>query len=439
MRRVVSALSLVLLVVAAIPAVARTPADKRPVEQQVEWVADLFVKDPLSVPGGDYAELFDPSFLNAVPEAQLTGIFVQYYNRGGRVLRVEPKSVDSDFSGSFNLIFEKGIQVPVKSIRVKESPPHLIIGLLLGLPEPIELADDMNAIASSFAERPGEVSFAATEVSVDGSGTVLGAHMPESPMAIGSAFKLYVLGRLTADVEAGERSWSDVVDVREAYKSLPSGITHKWPEDAPVTLHTLGTLMISISDNTAADHLVHILGRERIENFQAELGHSDPGLNRPLLTTREMFMIKSDSALSAQYAEADASRRRSLLGEIAEDKPSSFDFLTSPTHIDDIEWFASANDLTRAMMWFLEETPARETARAILAVNPGLDFSTDDWSYIGFKGGSESGVLNMTFLLESADGRHFVLTAGQNNPEADVDPLSFSGVMKQTARLLAQQ
>jgi beta-lactamase class A len=35
--------------------------------------------------------------------------------------------------------------------------------------------------------------------------------------------------------------------------------------------------MISISDNSAADLLINLLGRERVEQDQATYGHTDPG------------------------------------------------------------------------------------------------------------------------------------------------------------------
>ena len=42
--------------------------------------------------------------------------------------------------------------------------------------------------------------------------------------------------------------------------------------------------MISVSDSTATDALIALLGRESIENYTA--------LNRPLLTTREVSTLK---------------------------------------------------------------------------------------------------------------------------------------------------
>mgnify|MGYP006189150397 CR=1 FL=1 len=47
----------------------------------------------------------------------------------------------------------------------------------------------------------------------------------------------------------------------------------------------------------------------------------------------------------------------------------------------------------------------------------------DAWGYVGFKGGSEPGVLNYTWLLTDKQGRDWVLTLGWNNPAAVIDRL----------------
>ena len=79
----------------------------------------------------------------------------------------------------------------------------------------------------------------------------------DRPLAVGSAFKLAVLAALREHVAAGHSSWRDIVPLRAADKSLPSGTYQDWPDGAPITLDTYAAQMISISDNTAADALIH--------------------------------------------------------------------------------------------------------------------------------------------------------------------------------------
>jgi hypothetical protein len=42
---------------------------------------------------------------------------------------------------------------------------------------------------------------------------------------------------------------------------------------------------------------------------------------------------------------------------------------------------------------------------------------------VGYKGGSEFGVLSTTWLLDRADGRTFFYSVGFKNPDGPVDPM----------------
>ncbi len=90
----------------------------------------------------------------------------------------------------------------------------------------------------------------------------------------------------------------------------------------------------------------------------------------------------------------------------------------------DVEWFASPADLVRTMDWIRRNTengPGAE-ARRILAMNPGVGPATASaWGYVGYKGGSEPGVISMSFLLQARDGHWYALSAGWNNAAAVVD------------------
>ena len=59
--------------------------------------------------------------------------------------------------------------------------------------------------------------------------------------------------------------------------------------------------------------------------------------------------------------------------------------------------------------------------RSILALNPGIPFAPATWRYIAFKGGSEPGVLSLTWYLERADGRAFVLSIAVNDAKHPID------------------
>lgn len=64
-----------------------------------------------------------------------------------------------------------------------------------------------------------------------------------------------------------------------------------------------------------------------------------------------------------------------------------------------------------------------------MAINPSATPAIKaNWDYIGFKGGSEPGVLNLTWLLRDKAGAWHVLTLGWNNPAASLDQGALEGI-----------
>lgn len=80
-------------------------------------------------------------------------------------------------------------------------------------------------------------------------------------LPIASAFKMYIL----ASIEKEDIPKIIILD-RKHY-SIPPFMLHNWPERYPVTISTLLFLMISKSDNTATDHLINYLGKEKNYNY----------------------------------------------------------------------------------------------------------------------------------------------------------------------------
>ena len=133
--------------------------------------------------------------------------------------------------------------------------------------------------------------------------------------AIGSSFKLFILGALIDEVNQGKRRSEDILLLRRDLIGPPASDMASWPVGSPATLYTYALKMISISDNTAADHLLYLLGRRRIEEQMKAMGHSDPSVNRPLLSTREMVMLRDRKApgRAAKWRKLD-NRARGDLG-----------------------------------------------------------------------------------------------------------------------------
>lgn len=397
------------------------PAD--PLQAQADRVVDLIngeIEDP--------SDLMATSFLKQVPAARLTAISDQFLAAYGKANSIVLTDRQSNLLAGGTVLFERGTQMPTR-IGIESVPPHKIHTLWFGAATaPTENFDE---VIKQLRELPGKANFQV--VKLGDKPKPLASHNPNLALAIGSAFKLYVLGAL-AD---GHHAWDKVIPLKEAYHSLPGGVTQSWPADSPVTLHTLAVQMISISDNTATDALIRYLGRETVEAQLAAMGHSKPKTTQPFLTTGEMFRIKSDADLLARYIAADEDSRRELLdGRIAGMSLTGSPYTTGkPIAIDTVEWFASAGDLCMAMNYV--NAAADQHVLDILAVNPGATSMQDRFAYMGFKGGSEPGVVNLTWLLKTKKGTSFALSTGWNNRDEEVDVAKLLGIA-QSAMLLIE-
>lgn len=418
-----------------------------PLGERLAWVLDPLLTMPDAVTDAEITETFTADFIAVVPPAQLRSIATQFRAAYGLPSFVEFRAGPTDVDAVAAITTGAGADFLI-TIVIEAAEPYRISGLLLSpdegdLPTPVPLAD-WSALDARLAGLAESSSFLAAEL-VDGACVPVYAVNADTALALGSTFKLYILGELANQVRHGLLTWDDELAVQEDLKSLPSGMMQDEPAGTTHSLRYFAEQMISISDNTATDHLLFHLGREQVEAFQAEMGHSNPNLNIPFLSTQEMFTIKLTLTGEnvQRYIDADtAERRRMLEEEIDPLEPSlsQAGSWTAPRYIEDVEWFASATDLCHAMQTLqtLSTEPGLEPVADILSINPGVPFDPQMWTYIGYKGGSEPGVLNLTWLLQRADGRWFVLTLGLNDTERNIDENAGVQLAQSAAELLAQ-
>ncbi|HEX8307432.1 MAG TPA: serine hydrolase [Allosphingosinicella sp.] len=377
-------------------------------------------------------QFFSPAFLAKVPPAEIAAVTTQLKSSYGKARSVQRVEAEGPTAGTVFVRFERAVLR--LRMAVGPEPPHLVEGLLVAGAE--SSAADLGAVLGELSRLPGEVSLAASRLE-DSEPAGLLAVKADRPLAIGSAFKLFVLGELVRSVKAGERKWSDVVPL--GAPSLPSGIVQDWPKGSPVTLHSLAALMISKSDNSATDTLLAVLGRDKVERLLPDLGIRAPQRNRPFLSTRDAFALKlGDPALVAKWKAADEAGRRALLPDLERIGAASLDPSRRggrPADIATVEWFASPADLVRTLDWLRRN--GDRTALDLLAINPGLGSGlAKDFGYFGFKGGSEPGVLNLSFLLKTRSGRWLAVSATWNNEAAALDEPRFVALMSRLVTLL---
>lgn len=384
-----------------------------------------------------FSDYFDPTFQAALPEAQFNSMTVGLIAQYGKPIAVEKATSTDGRSGSLSLRFEKGVAAVV--LDVGAAPDARVIGLRL---TGFEMADDsFDKVAAEIAALPGTSGFLVAELEGNTVRPLAAANV-DRQFAVGSTFKLYILDELAAQVAAKKRRWSDVVPL--SHLSFSSMGTANWPKNTPVTLQSLANWMISVSDNSATDTLIHLLGRDEIEARMRAAGHSAPSRNIPFLTTVEAFALKGNNFESerAAFITGDDAAQRKLIGanqsRLTLANVDGVSFAGGPRFIDSLEWFASPNDVARLMIDLRSRNSP--TAMSAMAINPGVNpGATRDWAWLGYKGGSELGVISMSLLGQrKSDGKWFVVTASWNNPAAPVATETMVGLVTRLLALVAK-
>lgn len=401
---------------------AKTPAT--PLDLRIEQLPAMLAGEL------KYEDYFAPSFLAVVPTAQLKSLSEQFIAQHGKPLKVTGIERQGPTGATIKIEYEKAIATA--DISVEAAAPNKVVGLLI---KGFELkGDSPQKIDADFAKLAGTSGYLIEKIGADGHHQQIAGRNVRQQFAIASTFKLYVLAELAAQVKSSKLSWADVVTLTE--NSYSSSATQGWPRTTPVTLQTLATWMISVSDNAATDALIRVLDREAIEERLATIGHGDPDKALPLLTTVEAFALKSNAGLRTQFQKADEAGQRALLRDKADDLGykdiNLVELGSGPVAIDSIEWFGAPTDVT-ALLDHIRQSGG-QTTLDVMAVNKGVAPATaSKWQYLGYKGGSEPGVISMSFLAQSKAGDWYAITGSWNNPAKEVDNAAFAALM---ARLL---
>jgi beta-lactamase class A len=388
---------------------AQTPA-RAALDQVLAWLNGAALDERI------YAASFTPEFVAAVPFATLRESLASLPSQSEWSIA----SIDGELDTQLVATLSNGEAEVIASLTVTSEDPPRISGLLI---EPAFVAPATASEALARLRSAGRLSLLVASTANQQCEPLLQSGAERS-QPIGSAFKLWVLAALTQKIHDGELSWNEPITIQDELDSLPSGTTQDDADGSTQSVRALAERMISISDNTATDHLLARVGREAVERAVSATGHAHPEVNRPLLSTREFFILKfgADTALRQEYLAADEAGRRELLeSRVASAQLPELDELTAafargPLLIDELEWFAAPVDLCRVLLTLSTDRDARE----ILASNPGVPAAPGRWSYLGFKGGSEPGVLTAAWQHESADGATYVTVASVANPQASL-------------------
>ncbi len=252
-----------------------------------------------------------------------------------------------------------------------------------------------------------------------------------TPRPLASEFKLFVLGALANEIAAGRVGWKQELTVqnqlRSAGNAAGKGSLQFSPAGTKVSVQETATKMISISDNTAADMLINLVGQPALES-QVRQWSNTPQLDSPLLTTRQLFLLHyvDYPILANAYLARHRNNREAFLKSsvdplsLSEIQPS-----TAPRDVDRIEYFGSSDDICRAFVALqqLSHQPKLSPITSIFSVNNGgLGIKSSEWPTAWFKGGSEPGVLTLGYMATDSKGQTFVVSAMLSNATAALAP-----------------
>jgi len=390
-----------------------------PVGAQARWLFAAAVHPP--IPVAAITTHFDKAFLSQATPAQLNGVLAQV-----KTLRLDAVTL-STATELIMTVTANGLTQLKVSMTVDSA--GLISGLLF------QPAAALPPVPTTWAGVDRQVRSVAPQVrmlvaAVNGNACrpiqAIGA---VTPAPLGSAFKLYVLDALARAVASGKVSWNEQLTITSQLKSLPSGELQNEPDGTRVSVRQAADDMISVSDNTAATMLTALVGRTAVEQAAAASGMTDPGLDEPFLTTRELFVLKLVDwpRLADSYIARSAAGRLAMLTSVVDRVPYSTltaansAAWTTPRDIDSLEWFASPTDICHvyASLATLARQPALAPVAGALQINNGgVGLDPGQWRSVWFKGGSEPGVLTLNYLATTRGGQSYVVSVLAENPAA---------------------
>jgi len=357
-------------------------------DEAKEYLKKIFTDDKI-----EYQKIFDKSVFKAVSEEKLKEIVNEYKTKLGELNYIDGKD------GVYDVICKNG----KTESKVTLNKENLIVGFWFGQ---LNLFNDtLETIVEELKKHEGTLSINIVKNNKD---KVFALNETE-PLGVGSAFKLFVLKALNEKIKQKKAKWETVIKTDKNYFSLPSGFLQTWEDKSPITLKSLANLMISISDNTATDLLITYLGRDFVEKYS-------PKRVSPFLKTSEMFKLKwgVDKKVTENFINGSPKEKLQILKDIEKFDINKVKFDASPTLISKLEWFISAKELCEVIYDVKDNTA--------LQINTGIGLKKDKWNYVGYKGGSEPGVLNLTFLVQKEKiSDYYCVSVTLNNESKEVD------------------
>ncbi len=394
---------------------------------ELTWFLNAVADVPLS--HQEIVYHFDSLFLGKVSAAKINAALAELSGPGKLVGVQSSEPSDLVVIANFGTEHVQGVE-PSPGLRFKVTLSVDGSGLIDALKLAPVLATSWSQIDHTLAALAPSVSFLAARVA-NGSCQTIHQMASSTPRPLASEFKLFVLGALADQIAAGHITWGQELTVQNQLRSLGNPVGSASLQFVPagtrVSVRETAAKMISISDNTAADMLINLVGQSSLESQVRQWTH-DPRLDSPFLSTRQMFLLHyvNFPTLANGYLARAPSKRQAYLNTVVDPLPlSEIQGSTEPRDIDKIEWFGSPADICRAFVGLqqLSHQSKLSPIKSIFAVNNGsLGLHPSEWPTVWFKGGSEPGVLTLGYLATNSKKQTFMVSAMVSSATAALAP-----------------
>jgi hypothetical protein len=111
----------------------------------------------------------------------------------------------------------------------------------------------------------------------------------------------------------------------------------------------------------------------------------------------------------------------------------------TPQHIEQIEWFFCTEDLAR-LLDRLRQSPLKSEVLPLMAITRPFDMDDFAWKYLGFKGGAEVGVLNLSLLGQlGSNAEWYAFSFTWNDAEKPLDEPLWIRLVERSLRLVERK
>jgi len=198
-------------------------------------------------------------------------------------------------------------------------------------------------------------------------GAVVFEHAPDLALNTASVGKVFLLHRLLAEVDAGQRTLEETVTRRPMERIEESGLWYLLQADT-LSLHDVAALIGAVSDNAATNTLCRVIGLPVVQEHTRALGYRDsalddvvrwplpPGAPRTLShgTAAELVRFVRRTALGEDLSPVSADQLQRWLGA-----GMDLSMVASAFNLDPLAHYAFDRDV-----WLWNKTGTISTVRA---------------------------------------------------------------------------